>query len=122
MSRRKGNSPAGPTRTSRTIKQTDFESIARAYLRNLQRAYGRAVATGQGTPELSFRPELNEFLRNVSSLIHSDIESIFEPRRQAKSGRPDWRFYNTQTLGLYGYIEAKAFDTRTGIRTAAFTT
>jgi hypothetical protein len=39
-----------------------------------------------------------------------DIVVILEPRNQAHMGRPDWRFHDRNTLGVYGYIEAKGFS------------
>jgi hypothetical protein len=59
---------------------------------------------------LSYRPILDDFLRNIALYISRDIEIIFEPKNQGKFGRPDWRFYNANDFGVYGYVEAKALN------------
>jgi hypothetical protein len=84
-----------------------FESLARGYLRELQETHRDAIRSGEATPELSYRPTLDRFLRSVAAVIDSNIRIIYEPRRQGESGRPDWRFSNLSTYGLYGYAEAK---------------
>jgi hypothetical protein len=87
---------------------SDFHSIVIAYLADLRREIEKAEAAGESTPELSYRPILDSFLKNVANQIDPAIEVIFEPRSQGKSGRPDWRFYDSKSLGLYGFTEAKA--------------
>ncbi len=87
-----------------------FESLARQYLTDLQREVNQALITGAFTPELSYRPGLDAFFRRMAGLIDPEIELVFEPKKQAKAGRPDWRFYNSSTLGIYGYAEAKGLN------------
>ena len=53
---------------------------------------------------------LDDFFRGIARLIDPEIELVFEPKKQAKAGRPDWRFYNSSTLGIYGYAEAKGLS------------
>lgn len=88
----------------------DFDSIVSAYLDDLRNEVEKAEAAGESTPELSYRPTLDRFLKAIASLIDPDVEVIFEPRSQGKSGRPDWRFYDSKSLGLYGFTEAKALS------------
>lgn len=88
----------------------NFSSITKEYLVKLRKTFDEAVRTGEMTSELSYRPALDEYLVNLSSFVGSDILRVFEPKKQAKAGRPDWRFYNAQSLGVYGYIEAKGLD------------
>jgi hypothetical protein len=99
---------------------SSFESLARAYLSTLQKEYEKALATGESTPELSYRPVLNEFFNNLAIAINPEVEVIFEPRQQAQAGRPDWRFYNAKDYGLYGYVEAKGLDIQAAIRSAHY--
>lgn len=87
-----------------------FVTIAQKYLESLESALREASDTGEFTPELSYRPFLDSFFRELSQNIDPSIGIIFEPRNQSKAGRPDWRFYNETTMGVYGYVEAKGLD------------
>jgi hypothetical protein len=87
-----------------------YEDIVRQYLSDLYECVRAALTTGEATPELSYRPVLDGFLREVSSLYSPNVDIIFEPKLQGHAGRPDWRIYNTNDLGLYGFVEAKALD------------
>ena len=91
----------------------DFDSIIVIYLNDLRKEVEKAEAAGESTPELSYRPALDRFLRAIANLIDPNVEVIFEPRSQGKSGRPDWRFYDSESLGLYGFTEAKALSLNT---------
>lgn len=97
-----------------------FENAVRQYLQEVDVYVNSALATGETTPELSYRPVLDRFLRDVSQLYSPNIEFIFEPKRQGQAGHPDWRVYNTVDLGLYGYVEAKAFDPESQINIAPY--
>jgi type I restriction-modification system DNA methylase subunit len=94
-----------------------YQTIVKDYLRSLQSDYSDALADNQHTAELSFRPPLDRLLKDLARELNgsSDIVVILEPRNQAGMGRPDWRIHDRNTLGVYGYIEAKglaptAFD------------
>lgn len=87
-----------------------FEEIAIRYLRELQREQEGAVRGGHHTPELSYRPVLDRFFRDLAGFFGPSINVIFEPARQYTAGRPDWRFHNENTMGIYGYVEAKEFN------------
>lgn len=89
---------------------SQFEKISLNYINSLATSVKSEGFTDQQTPELSFRPNLDKFFRELSGLINSDIEIIFEPRMQKKAGRPDWRFHHKTHLGIFGYVEAKALD------------
>lgn len=84
--------------------------ILSEYIKQLGNDYRTAIATDNSTPELSFRPALDDFLIKISAFINRKIERIFEPRQQGKYGRPDWLFCNKDTMGIYGYVEAKGFN------------
>lgn len=92
-----------------------FAQIVDEYLVKISQEYQEAIRSGEATPELSYRPVLDEFLVKIASFFGDEIYRTFEPRNQANSGRPDWRFYNTQTLGVYGYIEGKGLNPSTTI-------
>lgn len=98
----------------------DFDSIVSTYLDDLRREVEKAEAAGESTPELSYRPTLDRFLRAIANLIDSNVEVIFEPRSQGKSGRPDWRFYDSKSLGLYGFTEAKPLSLGSELDLAEF--
>ncbi|MFC1749650.1 type ISP restriction/modification enzyme [Pseudomonadota bacterium] len=87
-----------------------FESITREYLRTLEKEIANAKATGEYTVEMSYKPFLDSYFRQLAHHINGEIETIFEPRKQAESGRPDWRFYNSVNLGVYGYVEGKGLN------------
>lgn len=87
-----------------------FRELARRYLGDLQLEMRSSKRTQQYTPELSYRPVLDRFFRDIVAEIDSKIRVIYEPKRQASSGHPDWRFYHSSTLGVYGYVESKEID------------
>ena len=87
-----------------------LNKILAEYIKRLGIDYETAIATGNATPELSFRPALDDFLVQMSGFIDRKIDRIFEPRQQGKYGRPDWLFSNKDTMGIYGYVEAKSFN------------
>lgn len=64
----------------------------------------------EGVPELSLRPATDRFLRNMAEEFGESVEVVFEPRKQRGAGHPDWRFHHKETLGTYGYVEAKPLD------------
>ena len=84
--------------------------ILNGYIKTLEKDYKTSIETGNSTPELSFRPALDDFLVQISKFINPKIDRIFEPRQQGKYGRPDWLFSNITTMGIYGYVEAKGFN------------
>lgn len=87
-----------------------FQSISEAYLRELDDFHREAQRVGEMTAELSYRPLLDNFLGEISATFGDNVSRVFEPRQQAKAGRPDWRFYDKDSLGLYGYVEAKGLS------------
>lgn len=88
------------------------DPIIRRYLRSFQQEYRDALAGGQHTAELSFRPPLHTMFQELAAELSGspDIVVVLEPRNQACMGRPDWRFHDRNTLGVYGYIEAKGYS------------
>jgi hypothetical protein len=100
-----------------------FESLVREYLEDLQNTYRTAISSGEATPELSYRPALHRFLEKLPVAIGvRNVDIIFEPRRQALAGRPDWRFHHTRSMGIFGYAEAKAFEPSQTIEPSQFQT
>ncbi len=91
------------------------DSIIRRYLRSFQQEYRDALAGGQHTAELSFRPPLHIMFQELATELSGspDIVVVLEPRNQAHMGRPDWRFHDRNTLGVYGYIEVKGYSSDT---------
>lgn len=95
-----------------------YDATIKKYLRSIQKEYENAKADGQHTAELSFRIPLHTLFQGLAKDLNpsSEISVILEPKNQGKVGRPDWRIHDTNTLGIYGYIEAKGpsedpFDT-----------
>lgn len=95
-----------------------FDAHLRKYLKALQKEYKAAKQGGQHTAELSFRTPLHEMFKDISHDLNQDakFDVILEPKNQGRMGRPDWRIQNHDTLGVYGYVEAKGpssepFDT-----------
>ncbi|MCH5280545.1 MAG: N-6 DNA methylase [Lachnospiraceae bacterium] len=89
-----------------------YESIIRKYLEALQNEYKAAERGGQHTAELSYRPVLDMFIRNLAREFNKEdsCDIVLEPKNQGTAGRPDWRIHDKNTLGIYGYIEAKGFS------------
>lgn len=94
-----------------------IRAIVGRYVDDLRRALAVASATGEYTEELSYRPALDRFFGELMALLAPTAEKVFEPKRQARAGRPDWRFHDKDTLGVYGYVEAKGLDPREPMRT-----
>lgn len=92
-----------------------FQSIAKSYLKSLQQKVIEAQQTGQFTPELSYRPTLHIFFCSLVNFINKEIKIVHEPRNQEREGHPDWRFYNSSTMGVYGYVEAKSVNQKDNI-------
>lgn len=90
-----------------------FIDIARAYLRDLRKELDTAQSSGEATPELSFRGSLDNFFKNLADCVNPNIRVILEPKNQGKAGRPDWRFHDSVTMGVYGYVEAKGMNSIT---------
>ncbi len=80
------------------------------YLRKFNGELKAAARTGEYTVELSYRPVTHEFLKCFLKTISSSCSLVFEPRQQAGAGRPDWRLYNSKSLAVYAYGEAKPFN------------
>lgn len=92
-----------------------YEFIVKKYLSSLQHDYKNALIGRQHTAELSFRPPMDTLFKELSVELNGNpnIVVIFEPRNQARMGRPDWRIHDSNTLGVYGYIEAKSLTANT---------
>lgn len=89
---------------------SQFERLSSEYIKSLSSTIRSEGFSEQQTPELSFRPNLDKFFRDISNAISPDIEIIFEPKMQKRAGRPDWRFHSKSHMGIFGYVEAKALD------------
>jgi len=87
-----------------------FQRIAEQYFAELKREISVGTSSGEATDELSYRTSLDNFFKNVATYIDENIAAIPEPKNQGKLGRPDWRFHNTESMGVYGYVEAKGID------------
>lgn len=98
------------------MSSPSFRNLVRKYLEDMQNVYRTSIKSGQATPELSYRPALDSFLRSLSNTLGIDSVSIVhEPRKQHISGRPDWRFHHTRSMGVFGYVEAKGFCPRSKV-------
>jgi type I restriction-modification system DNA methylase subunit len=86
-----------------------FDAAARKYLGKLQTEIAQAERTGAYTDELSYRLCLDEFFKELMPQFGATIKSIAEPKRRFRRG-PDWVFYDEQTMGVYGNVEAKGPD------------
>lgn len=92
-----------------------FKKILENYVAALAEEVSKAEKTGQHTDELSYRPVLHSLLTEISTFISNEIDIIHEPKNIGKAGRPDWRFSNSKTQGIYGYIESKGVHLDTAI-------
>jgi len=98
-----------------------FDNILNTYLSELHQEI-LASNSGETTAELSFRTSLDNFFKNIVSSIDPKIVTIPEPKNQNKLGRPDWRFHNSESMGVYGYVEAKGIDDQNIINKEAYRT
>lgn len=89
-----------------------LKKILNEYLDQLSKDYLTAQASKNATPELSFRVALGNFLGELAKFYGNGdkIGCIHEPKKQEKYGRPDWMFFNKESMGIYGYIEAKGLN------------
>lgn len=92
-----------------------YSTVIRRYLSDLQREYNSAIRGGQHTAELSYRPVLDNMFHGLAHELNptGQIDIVLEPRNQGRVGRPDWRFHDSITLGIFGYVEAKGLTTTT---------
>lgn len=93
-----------------------FRAVTEKYLKTLEKFHQESRRVNEMTGELSYRPSLNEYFNDVEREFGEHIASVYEPKQQARAGRPDWRFYDKRSLGIYGYVEAKAFSEDKHIR------
>ena len=87
-----------------------FQQIAEQYFKELKKEISVGTSSGEATDELSYRTSLDNFFKNVAAKIDGKISIIPEPKNQGILGRPDWRFHNSESMGVYGYVEAKGLD------------
>lgn len=97
----------------------NFSQILNIYLSELHQEV-LASQSGETTAELSFRTSLDNFFKNTANTIDSKIVTIPEPKNQNKLGRPDWRFHNADSMGVYGYVESKGIDSQNHINKEAY--
>lgn len=92
------------------MSSPSFRNLVRKYLEDMQNTYRTSIKSGQVTPELSYRPAVDSLLRSLPKILGIDsVGVVYEPRKQHASGRPDWRFHHTRSMGVFGYVEAKDF-------------
>lgn len=87
-----------------------YKSILEKYFNEIKEFYSLISQIDLATDELSYRPYLDNFFVQLCQYLGNSIVRIFEPRAQGKYGRPDWVFTDSETMGIYGYIEAKGFS------------
>lgn len=87
-----------------------FAQIALDYFYELKKEVAIGETSGEATSELSYRTSLDNFFKKLAYKISPKIATIPEPKNQNKLGRPDWRFHDTESMGIYGYVEAKGLD------------
>lgn len=97
-----------------------FQQIAEQYFKELKKEISVGTSSGEATDELSYRTSLDNFFKNVSAKIDGKIHTIPEPKNQGKLGRPDWRFHNSESMGVYGYVEAKGLDQSAEINISSY--
>jgi predicted helicase len=97
-----------------------FQQIAEQYINQLRKEISVGTSTGEATDELSYRMSLDNFFKNVAESIDKKIDRIHEPKNQGKLGRPDWRFHNADSMGVYGYVEAKGLDQKKEIKVSDY--
>jgi len=97
-----------------------FQQIAEQYFKELKKEFSVGSSTGEATDELSYRMSLDNFFKNVAEKIDKKIDRIHEPKNQGKLGRPDWRFHNSDSMGVYGYVEAKGLDQKKEIKVSDY--
>lgn len=96
-----------------------FKQIAEKYFSELKKEVAVGLS-GEASAELSYRTSLDNFFKSVASEIDPEISTILEPRNQNKIGRPDWRFHNSESMGVYGYVEAKGLDENSEINIKSY--
>ena len=97
-----------------------FQQITEQYFTELKKEVAIGVSSGEATHELSYRTSLDNFFKRIASIIDIKIATIPEPKNQGKIGRPDWRFHNNESMGVYGYIEAKGLDPNNPINISGY--
>jgi hypothetical protein len=98
----------------------EFKLIVDNYLSELRKEVEAGQNSGEATSELSYRTSLDNFFKQLAASIDPQIVAIPEPKNQNKLGRPDWRFHNAESMGVYGYVEAKGIDANETLNPAAY--
>jgi hypothetical protein len=93
-----------------------FQQIVEQYFKELRKEFSVGTSTGEATNELSYRMSLDGLFKKVAERIDKNIDMIHEPKNQGNLGRPDWRFHNSESMGIYGYVEAKGLDQKKRIK------
>lgn len=88
----------------------NFAQITKKYVQALSIEVNIGQSSGEATDELSYRNSLGNYFKDIAQFINPEIATIPEPKNQGKIGRPDWRFHNAKSMGVYGYVEAKGID------------
>lgn len=86
-----------------------YEATIKKYLKALHKEYRAAQSGRQHTAELSYRVPMHTLFQDLSHDLNPEAEIVIvqEPKSQGKVGRPDWRIHDKNSLGIYGYVEAK---------------
>lgn len=98
----------------------DIKPLIDGYLKDLDKIYRYGIQSGVITAELSYRPTLENLFKGLSTYISPHIDHVFEPCKQGESGRPDWLFFNKDTMGCYGYVEAKGYNPSQPLRQQSY--
>ncbi len=89
----------------------EIVSIVNGYLTKLYSEIQNNKETGgAATPELSYRTHLHNFFVEISQFINENKVGIIHEPSSTGKGRPDFRFHDKTTFGVYGYIEVKPFE------------
>jgi hypothetical protein len=85
-----------------------MEGIITEYLRSLREDLKELPERGTG--ELSYRPNLTEFLKRMAE--QSGLKIIHEAKKGHgdKPGMPDWRIWNKETEATHSWIEHKKVE------------
>jgi len=97
---------------------TEFERLTRRYLSRFQAVVKTARTSGISSVEMVSRPVVHNFIEQLVRMAQngSDECVIHHDTTTSPGNRPDWRFEDPLSFGIYMYGEQKNLSANRGLR------
>lgn len=84
-----------------------FNNITREYLERFQDCVRRAHAAGLSSVEIYTRPIVHAYIEKLVGLVRNNVTIHHDTKVRGTSNRPDWRFEDPSTFGVFAYGDQK---------------